>query len=196
MNGSRIDSQGFRVGRWCFPAFSLGPGESIALRLPREATVDHERIIASLTGAKPVVGLAIRGTAVFARPASCVGWRRWFWRSTPFAWMKKHTTFSDAAILSFLDKHRMTRNTPVTHYAATPRMVLGLAAALARKPEVIVFSTAGLDPLGVCAIIQMISERPSGCAAIYLAWPYFSGDCEHADLFPGFVNIAVRDANF
>ena len=196
MGESRIDSQGFSVGQWCFPAFSLGRGECITLCFPKQAIVDtfveQELILPALTGSRPVSGLTLRTSIVVAEAAtSPSGWRQRLIQSTPFDWMKKHTALSDDAIASFLQKHNMDRRLPLSAYAGTPRMVLGLGAAYARKPGVIVFSTAGLDPCGVRETFQLVTDHLLECSAIYLAWPFFSQGQEHHHFFPGSVSVSV-----
>jgi hypothetical protein len=194
MGDSRIDSQGFSVGRWRFPAFTLRGGESITLCFPKEARVDQEPIVASLIGSEPVSGLAVCAKVAFADPTLHLsGWRQWLFRSTPLDWMKQNTALSDDAIASFLDEHHMDRRVPISRYAGTPRMILRLAAAYARKPDVLVFSTAGLDRLGVRSIFQFVSEHLPECSAIYLAWPFLSQGQVHCESFPDSLSIPVID---
>ena len=196
MDESRIDSQGFIVGRWSFPAFTLGRGEVISLCFPKGAIVDmfvdRKCILPVLTGSVPVSGLALRTTIALAEDASIPsGWRRWFAPATPFDWMKKYTALSDDAIASFLREHRMDRRIPLNHYGGTSRAALGLMAAYARMPGVLVFSTAGLDPLGIREIFQIVSDHLPGCSAIYLAWPFFCQGQQHHHVFPGSLSVSV-----
>ena len=43
MGDNRIESRGFNVDRWRFPPFSVGRGECVTLRLPKESYADHDR---------------------------------------------------------------------------------------------------------------------------------------------------------
>jgi hypothetical protein len=190
----RIEGQEFTIGRWHFPVFAARGGECVSLCFPKEASVDADRIIACLTGAEPVPGLKLHTTVLFAKPASSpTGWRRWFQDPTPFAWLKKNTSLSEDAIRSFLLSHKMNRRIPVSQYAGTPRTLLGLQAAYARRPGVVVFSTSGLDPLGVRETFRVVADKLLECAAIYLAWPYVSQGQEQHNLFPGSMRITVFD---
>src|ERR1051325_7077865 len=139
MDDIRIDSQGFRVGRWSFPPFVLRRGQRVALNLPQEGIQDHDRLVAALTGSEIVPGLALHGSVVFARSAlGPTGWRRWLRDPTAFGWLKTNTSLADDAILAILNEHAIDREIPLNSFAGTPRSILGLYAALARKPGAIV----------------------------------------------------------
>jgi hypothetical protein len=192
MGDYRINSQGFSVGRWRFPAFSLRRGECITLCVPKEALVDQERIVASLTGLESVLGMTVSGTVAFAEPTlhSSI-WRQWLFRATPFDWMKKNTDLSEGAIVSYLEEHHIDRRIPVSRHGGTPRMMLRLAAAYSLGPDNLIFSTAGLDSLGARKVFQIVSEHLSKCSAIYLARPLLSRGQEHHEFFPGSLSVPV-----
>ena len=107
--------------------------------------------------------------------------------------MKQETALSDDAIALFLREHLMDGRVPISRYAGTPRMILRFAAAYSRKPEVLVFSTAGLDPLGVRKAFQIVSEHLPECSAIYLAWPFLSQGQERCESFPDSLSYPVID---
>ncbi len=194
MDDHCIDSQGFCVGGWGFPPFSLRRGECITLNLPQEARTDHESIVATLTGSKPVAGLNLCASVVYVESAiSSSGWRRWFRDPTPWDWLKENTTLSEDVIQSILIEHEMDRRIPLSSYAGTPRLILGLHAAYARNPAVIVFSTAGLDPRGVQAAHRIVSRHLTECAAIYLAWPFSCQGQEQRTRLPGSLSLSVTD---
>ena len=179
-----------------FPAFKLRGGECGDSWFPaKEAWVDAERIVACLTGMEPVAGLELHTKVLFAKPASSPsGWRRWFHDPTPFEWLKENTTLSEDAIRSFLLNHAMDRSIPLSRYTGTPKMLLGLEAAYARKPKVVVFSTAGLDPTGIDDLFRIVSERLPECAAICLAWPVICQGQEHLGAsFPGSALVTIFD---
>jgi hypothetical protein len=189
-----IDGQGFSIGRWYFPPFSLRRGECISLRLPKEAVVDEERIIRCLTGSESVPGLNLNARVLFAKSAAAPsGWRRWFQDPTPFVWLQRNTTLSEDAIRSILLEHRIDQMIPLSHHAGTPRMLLGLEKAYAMRPEGVVFSTSGLDPLGVRDVFRIVAESLPECSAIYLAWPSLCQGREQHFEFAGASGIAVID---
>lgn len=194
MDETCIESQGFCVGRWLFPPFTLRPGECVTLQLPQDAWLDQDRIISTLTGTEPAHGLILRGAVVFVEPAADVsGWRRWFHDPTPFDWLKKNTTLTEDAIQSILVECEIERPVPMSRHAGTPRLILGLHAAFAKKPAAIVFATTGLDPRGVRLVQQIVSRHLVECPALYLAWPWVSQGQEHRAAFSGSFSVSVID---
>ena len=125
MSDIRIDSQGFSVGHWWFPPFSLGQGECITLCFPQEAHPDQNRIVGCLTGSERVAGLTLGGPIVVATPATTPsGWRRWFHNPTPYDWLKKNTPLSEDFIQGFLSERRMDRHLALSRYAGNERAFL------------------------------------------------------------------------
>lgn len=189
MAASRIESHGFTIGGWWFPPFSVGRGECLLLRLPHEAWVDQDRILAYFAGAGAVDGLTLPPTVEIAKWAfRRHGWRRWLSDPTAFDWLKKNTTLSPEATRAFLREHGIEQDIPLSRCAGTARALLGLAAALAKKPEAVVFSTAGLDPLGAEAVKRIVAANLPACIAVYLAWAFISQGHEH---YPDFPNAHV-----
>jgi len=73
----------------------------------------------------------------------------------------------------------------VCNLPATPRTLLGLEAVWARGAEAVVFSCAGLDPLGRRAVFEVIRAHLETCAAIYLSYPYGTQGWHERDHLPG-----------
>jgi ABC-type histidine transport system ATPase subunit len=107
--------------------------------------------------------------------------------------MRKNTKLSDEAIRSALVEHRMDQPIRLSRYAGTPRALLGMLAGYALQPDVLLFSTSGLDPKGVGEIHRIVSTHLSECSAIYLAAPCHSQEREHWMDYPGSVVISVVD---
>jgi hypothetical protein len=194
LDNIRIKSQGFRVGRWSFPPFALRLGERIALHVPQDAIHDRDRIVAALTGAEATHGLALHESVVLATPAlGPTGWRRWFRDPTAFDWLKMKTPLVEAAIQSFLNEYDIDARFPLSRLAGTPKSILGLCAAFARKPGTILYSTTGLDPQGALIVHQYVVRHLSESAAVFLAWPCFCQGKEMRDELPGAIFISVND---
>ena len=188
----RIESAGFELCSLHFPAFQLCAGEAITLSLPNQAHVDQQEIMQYLTGQRRLSGLSMRAKVVLATPASpSFSLRNWFRSPTPFDWLQKNTHLVNSQIREILAKHGLERNLPLNRYAGTPRALLGLEAAYANGPEIILFSTGGLDPRGRQKIFQTVTENLPKCAAIYLAWPYHCQGDERHDVLPGSSSVSV-----
>ncbi len=186
MADNRIESRGFAIGRWWIPPFSAGRGECVVLHLPAESDADRDGILACLRGAEPVANLVVPArVAVAGMALGPVGWRRWLLDPTPFDWLRKETNVSADSIHEILRDLRIEPQMPLSRLAGTPRMLLGLAAALAGKPDMLVFSTAGLDPCGVRQVENFVAAHLPEFIGIYLARPYYcQGQLHNPNFFP------------
>jgi hypothetical protein len=170
----------------------LHGSESVTITFPNSEVWPQEQIIASLCGSIPIDGLLIHASVALVEPVRTPsGWLQWLRPSTPFDWMKKNTKLSDKDILEFLRQNHIEQHVPVKNQAGTPRLMLGLAAAYARFPQVILFSTAGQPPLGVQQAFDYVLRHLADCSAIYLAWPYWQGGVLRNEVLPGSVQITV-----
>ncbi|TWU14654.1 hypothetical protein CA54_35230 [Symmachiella macrocystis] len=120
-----------------------------------------------------------RVSCIIAQPASLDSVRRRLFRQpTVIEWLTQNADISAddaAAIIGGLPVHVL----PLLSYnAGNPRAFLGLAAAIAKKPDVIVYSTSGMD---LCGILLMHNYAPAhypdGCL-IHVS-PQLIGDGPH-----------------
>jgi hypothetical protein len=187
-----MESAGFDIGSLYFPAFQFHGGEAITILLPNQAHKDQQQIVQCLTGHRMISGLSVRARVLLATPASPpFSWRNWFRSPTPFDWLQKNTRLANEQIRGILTKYGLDGNLPLNGYAGTPRALLGLEAAYAEGPDIILFSTDGLDALGRQKVFQTVMENLPKCAAIYLAWPYHYQGEERHDVLPGFSSVSV-----
>lgn len=64
----------------------------------------------------------------------------------------------------------------LAYNAGTPRCLMGLAATLVRKPDVIAYSTAGLDAEGCRKVHSFIESRCGQLCAVHISYPTMFGD--------------------
>jgi hypothetical protein len=64
----------------------------------------------------------------------------------------------------------------LAYNAGTPRCLMGLAATLAREPDVIAYSTAGLDAEGCRTVHRFIESRCGQLCAVHISYPTVFGD--------------------
>ena len=197
MDDIRVDCQGFRVGRWSFPPFVLRRGERFALHMPSESRInDRDQIIPALTGSAFIPGLTLHGSVVWAQYAQrSTGWRHWFSDQRPFAWLKRNTSLTDDAIESILTEHNIDRRFGLSCSGGNPKLILGLYAALAQHPAVLVYETHGADPLGKVAAHQIVARHLTQCAALFVSWPWICQGREGRDEVPGAVSIPISDSD-
>jgi hypothetical protein len=89
------------------------------------------------------------------------------------AWLQKKAGISAPeaqAIATRLGLH----SDQVCRLPGNPRAQLGLEAAWARKADVLIFSTVGLDPLGRKSLFEAVLLRIDRCPAIHLSFQYWT----------------------
>jgi hypothetical protein len=64
----------------------------------------------------------------------------------------------------------------LSHNAGTPRLLLGIAATLARMPDVLGYSVSGLDPSGEIAVHNFALSKSNNYCLVHLSLPRFFGD--------------------
>jgi hypothetical protein len=191
-----MDSTGWEIGSWRFPAFQLREGQAITLSLPSGARADRveEPVLCCLTGKQKAAGLEVFASVVSvvkANPKS--GWSSWFKSYTPSAWLKDNTPLTDVEISSLLSKHRIDNRFPLASYALTPRFLLGLMKTYTLEAEAVVFDTAGLDPMGCQTVFRIVEEHLPKVSAIYLAWPFYCNGVLNRYQMPGSLCLSVAD---
>lgn len=105
--------------------------------------------------------------------------QRWVgWSSVPEEWLAR-----DAAI-SRADAQRIIAGFPIkiSHrlkcLAMNPCRFLGVVSAIARLPDVVIYETSGMDPLGVKAIHDYLFSVASGPGMIHVSAARECGFCK------------------
>ncbi len=73
-----------------------------------------------------------------------------------------------------------------------PKMMLGLEAAFALEPDVIVVELDGVDPMGSIQAVSCVSERLESYGAIYVCHPYWTEGQQYLDFVPGLPCYQVK----
>lgn len=178
MNGpcrpTRLTCEGLRAGALMLPPFEVRAGELVKLQFPR-STPDTARarreVLGQLCAAADACG-PVRACGVVAAletPRTRSAVRELFHRQRAVEWFCRQTGLSRAVALPSLKRIDLPPDVPVSSLAGTPRRLLALQAVLARGADVVVFDTAGLDPLGIQTLLQAVSERLGESAALYLS---------------------------
>jgi len=156
------------------PPLQFVPGTILCLHVPHgfsypDKTIDGQILkLASLQGKK----------AAISKPA---GWERKFPLDFSSAdWLARVANISlkkSKMIISGIGE-RLSETVAVklASNAGTPRCLLGLAATLARDPEIVVYSTIALDPPGIQAVHRFVASRCSHLTAIHISSPSVYGD--------------------
>jgi hypothetical protein len=207
MPSDLVVCDGLTLGSLQVPAFRLSSGQAVCLHMPAMAHGESDDLIRILTGQKVVQQFQIASQVMWAGapnndgrthptwPSPLSLWER-FWFGSPLAldWLMRTGGLPEPRARAILAEHDIPLRLRIHNLPGNPRTFLSLEAAWARGAEVVVFTTAGLDPLGVQKIFQMVSAHLPRCAAIYLSTPFICNGQTGRSCLPGAVCLEVRQA--
>jgi len=193
-----VKSDGFSIDSLRIPAFQLRSGEGLCLHLPPIMfSPEVEQLIRVLTGKTPLSGIQLFGQVLWAAP---VRNRRYgltgLFRPMRVAdWLSRIAGASPAQVQTILQKlHPSRRDSCIEQLAGTPRTLLSIEAAWLAGADVVVFTTAALDPLGREAVYQAVASRFPQNSAIHLSFPYLQNNQWQRQCFPGTTCLELRQA--
>lgn len=167
----RMTCEGVPIGPLYLPPFQLREREMLCLHLPELLDPkDEKRLEQALTGQPRQAGLNVHSRVLIARPAiKRNGLSGWFSRPTLRDWLAKNGAMTRSQISGVLSRWDLSPTWRIDQIAGNSRTQLRLELAWAKGAEVVVFSTYGLDPLGVEKVFERVAEQSDRCAAIYLS---------------------------
>ena len=83
-------------------------------------------------------------------------------KRTTVAWLMSQCRLTEEQARSLIDSLGVHVHEDFACNAGNPRCLLGIAAALHTQPDVLVYSTMGLDPLGRKAAIEYVDRHRTG----------------------------------
>jgi hypothetical protein len=172
MHSIRVACEGVSIGSLWLPPFQLRTGELMCFHLPSQSFPEQE-FLQILASRRLVPGFHVSGRVTLARPAANVtrGLFGLFRQASVVDWLCQATHLGRSEALSIVMQLGLRPEWRVSHLACNPKTLLGLAAALAGSPDVIVFSTSGCDPTGIQAAFELVAAKLDRCAAIHLSYP-------------------------
>jgi hypothetical protein len=187
MQPARLVCEGASVGPYDLPPFQLRAGDLICLHLAAPADyIAEATLLRALTGREPHPGLRPLSRVLDASPAAR---RRGLWRllgqPTLARWLAHASGIPFAEATHQLAELGLLPSARLDCVAGTPRTLLGLACAWNRGAEAVIFTTAGLDPLGREAVVNAVRSRLERCPAILLSYPYLTSGETRRDCPPG-----------
>jgi len=179
-----LTCRGFFLGGALVPAFEATRGQVVTVQLPPRFEL-AEQLAGTFAGVvrRPEVELRGRG-AVAERAEHPAGWRRWLLDPSPSEWLVRQG-FTPGEAATVLLRHQIDDRFRLSRYAAGPRAVLGLEAALHARPDVVVFDTSGLDPKWEVAVQEVVRSSLERTAVVYLATPFLSNGATYRRSMPG-----------
>ena len=88
--------------------------------------------------------------------------------STTVRWLSKKVGIDQHSAQTIISALPIEVHPKLEWNAGNPRNFLGIAAALQTKPEVLIYASSGMDPVGVLALHDFITSRHQDFFAVYV----------------------------
>jgi hypothetical protein len=196
MDSLRLSSAGFAVGSLVLPAFQLRAGECLCLHFPEDLSArEVEQVIGILTGEIPLPSIRLWSRVVWAAPPrpGRLGLLNLFRPMRVADWLARIGGASPTQVQTFLQQlHPQERHCRIEQLPGTPRSLLSLEAAWLAAAQVVVFTTAGLDPLGRETVYAAVSSHFPQASAIHLSFFHLEQGQRKRQCFAGTTCLELR----
>jgi hypothetical protein len=156
-------------GAW-IPPFGVRQGEIVKLVWDSVKFESQEQFLRAMCETGPGSPIRVAGRVIpvqLAMPSS--RWREWLHRERAADWLARRMGTNRRAAESRLRQVGIDPEAALSCLPGTPRWILGLEYALTQSPAVIIFHTAGLDPMGAQNALAAVSSNIRESAGLYLA---------------------------
>lgn len=165
LNPVRLQSKGFRVGSLFFPALEVRAGEVICLHVPPACDEERTMLLDLFTSGSDTPQLSFHGSvAQVIRPMPPRGWFG-RWRDNRIeSWLIRSAGVEPEKAADLLRRWKIPEGERIGRIQWNPRTWIAFDAALARGAQIIVFDSAGNDPMGIRVIHDLLAtcaHRPT-----------------------------------
>jgi hypothetical protein len=165
----RLECLGFTAGGYALPPFQLRAGEAVCLQIEPSPVAWYDGLLAVLRGEASHPALRWHGSVAYLeRPMPRRGWFGRRKDCTAREWLLSEKGLTPAEVVSVLDRAHVSPEMRVGWLGWNERTLLALEACLLRPPDILLFDTAGNDPLGIRRLFDRLADRPAGLAVMYL----------------------------
>ena len=155
------------------PQLELSPGRIICLHIPHGF---HEEFSALEQEVLRAAWREDKSTAVCCPARNRRGCREYFRRQRTAEWLSQAAGIMEQEAAELIASFDVRVADILSANALTPRCLLGIAAALCKRPEVVIYSTCGLDPSGRLAVHRFVSLNSGALCAVHLSSPTVFGN--------------------
>jgi hypothetical protein len=150
---------------------NLTPGEFFCLH------VSNARAAVSVEKHLRLLGAGQGKQFTHARRMSQHRWPwRWWQPSSCAAWLARRVNVSLPQAQALIEELPVSVPQRLDQCATTHRILLGLAVALANRPDILLYRTSGLDPLGILTVHEYVEKHCQDLCALHLSLPTVHGD--------------------
>jgi hypothetical protein len=129
----------------------------------------QEKVLPLLSGRIMHPGLHLHGSVSYLeRPMPRRRWWGWLHNPSTYEWLTAERGLTSSEATAVLDLVDELPNLSIGRVGWNERTMLALEACLLRPPDLLVFDTAGNDPLGGRRIFDRLASRPPELSLLYL----------------------------
>lgn len=175
MDSLILSCDGFSLDSSFVPAFQLRAGECLCLHLPQAmASVEVEQLIRILTGKTPLAEVRLLAMVHWAAPLRNRrhGLLGLFRPVRVVDWLIGVAGASLAQARTILQQLDLQSQCRIDQLPGTLRTLLSVEAAWLAEAQIVVFTTAGLDPFGRERVYQAVSSHFPQGSALHLSFPF------------------------
>ena len=155
------------------PPFNIGDQRFLCVQVASyDAEADVHRALEQRCRAS---GLTMR-IATWANDPRLYRWLGW--SLFPDQWLARDAGISRSEAQRIIAGFPIKLAAKLNCLAMNPRRFLGVAAAICRHPDVVVFDTPGMDPMGFKRLHEYLFSMNSGPRMIHLSCGHECGHCE------------------
>ena len=155
------------------PPLDLAAGATFCLHIPHECNEAGELVERSLLDLALRQGKSIK---ISRAAAPDVGFKRYFVNQSSADWLARTAGISLAESKGIIAGLGVRVADDLAHNAGTPRLLLGLAVALVVKPQVVAYSTSGLDVEGCRTVHRFVASNFAQMCSVHISHPSVFGD--------------------
>lgn len=152
----------------------LSGARNYCLHIPHGFSDQRDALVEQLVSVADEEGRSVELATEFAMQRR--GWREWLRSQTCSNWLSIAGGVSEAEAEQIIGGFGLPVHSELRYNAGNPRKILSVAAAILRKPDIFIYTTAGCDPLGCQKIHAYIESQGCSCVAIHVSTPATHGD--------------------
>ena len=165
----RLECLGLTAGDFSVLPFSVSSGQALCLHIPPALTTGREVLLAILTGRTAHPGFRFLGSVGrLDRPTPRRRWWGGLFNPTVHDWLVGEIGLTPAEAAGILARVAVPAQLRIGRMGWNERTLLALETCLLHPPDLLIFDTAGNDPLGIQRVFERLVSRPPLLAVVYL----------------------------
>ena len=165
----RLECAGLTVGDFSVPPCTVLSGQAVCLHVPPVQAPGREQLLALLAKRAAHPALRFFGSVRYlTRPMPRRRWWGGLYNPPVRDWLIYENDLAPQETANILERLALSPHLRIGRAGWNERTMLALEACLLRPPDLLIFDTAGNDPLATQQVFERIVTRPRPLAVVYL----------------------------